>query len=228
MKKTVFVTLFLLIGLLISTSFAVEITAFGPKNYLRTTGEPDVYIDSFSAIPGESRLIVTNGASDGENRITDAISSAVILVNGVQIFGPNDFSQQVYLLEKPVNLTESNSISIELASGPGSYLTIEVTQEQEVGPPTVNFSAAPETILRGESSTLTWTSTNADSCKIEPCTSLFCLFSYPANGSTIVFPAWTTTYTITATGPGGTATDSVTVTVIQPPNVSISAAPETI
>jgi hypothetical protein len=41
----------------------------------------------------------------------------------------------------------------------------------------------------------------------------------PAVGSTIVFPSATTTYIITATGPGGSTTDSVTVTVLCPPTV---------
>ncbi len=222
MKKTILVTLCLLLGLFVSTAFAVEVTVLGPNQYLRTSGAPDVYTDTFSAIPGEGRLIVNNGAADGEHRITDAISSAVILVNGVQIFGPSDFNQQVYLLEIPVNLADSNSISVELASGPGSYLTIEV--REEVAPPTVTLSADPGTIMVGESSTLTWNSTNADSCVIEPG-----IGSVDVSGSITVSPTETTTYTITATGLGGTATASVTVAVTYPPpTVNISANPVTI
>ena len=92
--------------------------------------------------------------------------------------------------------------------------------------PTVDISANPVTILTGESSTLTWTSTNADTCVIEPG-----IGSVALNGSTAVSPTETTTYTITATGPGGTATASVTITVNEqavPPTVSFSASPETI
>ncbi|MBN1843576.1 MAG: hypothetical protein JW883_15015, partial [Deltaproteobacteria bacterium] len=74
-------------------------------------------------------------------------------------------------------------------------------------PPTVNISANPETILLGESSTLTWSSTHADACVIEPDVG-----SVDPTGSITVSPTETTTYTITATGPGGTATASVTVT----------------
>ena len=222
MKKTVFIILCLLIGLFASTSFAVEVTVFGPNQYLRTTGAPDLYNDTFSAVQGEGILIVKNGTVYGENRIIDSISSATILVNGEQIFGPNDFNQQIYLLEKTVNLAESNSISIELASGPGSYLTIEVTQN--VNPPTVNLSADPGTILIGDSSILTWSSTNADSCVIEPG-----IGNVDLSGTVTVSPIETTTYTITATGLGGTVTTSDTVTVTYPlPTVSISADPATI
>jgi RHS repeat-associated protein len=222
MKKTFLVSLCMLLGLFVSTTFAVEVTVLGPNQYLRTSGAPDVYTDTFSAIPGEGKLIIKNGAGDGERRITDAISSAVILVNGVQIFGPSDFNQNVYLLESPVNLADSNSISVELASSPGSYLIIEV--REEVDPPTVTFSADPETIMVGESSTLIWSSTNADSCVIEPG-----IGNVGVSGSITVSPTETTTYTITATGLGGTAMASVTVVVTYPPpTVSISADPGTI
>jgi len=90
--------------------------------------------------------------------------------------------------------------------------------------PTVEISANPETILIGESSTLTWSSTNADTCVIEPG-----IGSVAPNGTTAVSPIETTTYTITATSPNGTATDTVTVTVNYPaPILTISADPETI
>jgi RHS repeat-associated protein len=210
MKKTVWVTLCLLLGLFVSRSFAVEIPVFGPNEYERTTGAPNVYTDTFTAAPGEGMLIVRNGALDGKNRITDTISSASIFLNGEQILGPDDFNQQVYLLEAPVNLAESNSISIELASSPGSYLTIEITLE--VDPPTVSISADPETIISGQSSTLIWSATNSDSCEIDQGVG-----SVNVNGSVSVSPTETTTYTITATGPGGTASDIVEVLVIPLP-----------
>jgi len=90
--------------------------------------------------------------------------------------------------------------------------------------PTVSISASPETMLIGESSTLTWSSTNVDSAAIDQG-----IGTVAVNGSIAVSPTETTTYTITANGPGGTATTSVTVTVTYPPpTVTISADPETI
>ena len=127
MKKQVLVLIFLLLGLFVGESFAVEVTVFGPKQYLRTAGSKDVYANTFSAIPGEGKLIVRNGNQSGERRVIDAVSSAVVTVNGEQIFGPNDFNKQVYYLEAPINLGEDNSISIELASEPDSYITSHPT-----------------------------------------------------------------------------------------------------
>ena len=206
MKKTVWVTLFLFLCVFSGTSFATQVTVFGPNQYVRTTGAPDVFTNSFTAISGVGMLIVKNGAIDGNNRITDAISSASVYVNGEQIFGPSDFNQNVYLLQAPVNLTENNSITVKLASSPGSYLNIEVTED--IDPPTVSLAADSETILLGGSATLSWSSTTADTCVIEPD-----IGSVAVNGSVQVSPTENTIYTITATGLGGTATASVTVTV---------------
>jgi len=78
----------------------------------------------------------------------------------------------------------------------------------DLAPPTVNITADPATILTGNLTALTWSTTNAHSCTIEPG-----IGDVSVNGSVDVSPAATTTYTITAAGPGGTAVASVKVFV---------------
>jgi peptidoglycan-associated lipoprotein len=78
--------------------------------------------------------------------------------------------------------------------------------------PTVNLTAEPSTIEKGQSSTLSWTSSNATKVDIEPTVG-----SVQAQGSTTVTPTDSTTYTATATGPGGTTTGTARVTVTTPP-----------
>jgi len=121
-----------------------------------------------------------------------------------------------------VSPTETTLYTIT-ATGPGGTATDSVTVTVTYPAPTVSISADPQTILLGESATLSWSSTYADSATIDQS-----IGSVPVNGSTMVSPGQTTTYTITATGLGGTATDSVTVTVLYPPTATISADPETI
>ena len=76
-------------------------------------------------------------------------------------------------------------------------------------PPTVTLSASPTSIDRGQSVTLTWSSTSAESAEITPDIGMV-----PMAGSRTVSPSVTTTYRITVTGADGqTATASVTVTV---------------
>ncbi len=203
MKKTAANLLFLFLCLFIATSSAFGSNVLGPKKYLRTTGAPNVYTDTFHAAPGEGRLIVKNGDENGKH----SVSSALVLVNGQQVFGPNDFNQQIDILETPVNLAGDNSISIDLGGKPGSYLTIQVTGKVELQP-TITISAVPESIQAGESSTLSWISTTAQSAHIDNGIGVVSV-----NGSTTVSPEHTTTYTITVTGPTGSASAQAVVMV---------------
>ena len=86
--------------------------------------------------------------------------------------------------------------------------------------PTVSLSANPATINRGESSTLSWTSTNATQLSITPGVG-----TVNAEGSNTVTPSDSTTYTITASGPGGSASGTASVTVNVPPP-PVQKAPE--
>src|SRR5713226_6317756 len=80
--------------------------------------------------------------------------------------------------------------------------------------PTVTLTAEPSTVEKGKSVTLTWTSDNATVLDLEPGVG-----KVEAKGSTTVTPDDSTTYTLTAKGPGGeqTATARVTVTIPPPP-----------
>ena len=75
-----------------------------------------------------------------------------------------------------------------------------------------SFTAEPASIQRGQSATLTWSVANATDVQIDSGVG-----AVQANGTRQVFPAGTTTYTLTARGAGGTDTRSATVTVTVPP-----------
>jgi peptidoglycan-associated lipoprotein len=77
--------------------------------------------------------------------------------------------------------------------------------------PTATISADPTSIHKGDSSTLTWSSTDATQLTIAPDVG-----TVTAQGSTKVTPSDSTTYTITASGPGGSANASVRITVAAP------------
>ena len=78
--------------------------------------------------------------------------------------------------------------------------------------PTVTLQANPTSINNGDSTTLSWSSTNATQLTISPEVG-----AVAPEGSTKVTPSDSTTYTITASGPGGTADSTVRVTVGAPP-----------
>ena len=77
--------------------------------------------------------------------------------------------------------------------------------------PTVTLQANPTSLNKGDATTLSWSSTNATQLSIAPEVG-----AVAPEGSTKVTPGDSTTYTITASGPGGSADASVRVTVATP------------
>ncbi|MFC1599355.1 hypothetical protein ACFL2W_01065, partial [Candidatus Omnitrophota bacterium] len=111
----------------------------------------------------------------------------------------------------------------------GSYTSVVASNPVTVGsvnpnpPPTLTLSANPSSIAVGDSSTLTWSSSDATAVDAQDGWS----GSKSLSGSEVVTPAVTTTYTLTATGPGGSVSQSVTVTVgtTPPTSFSVTASP---
>ena len=90
--------------------------------------------------------------------------------------------------------------------------------------PTITLSASPAAIESGQSSTLTWSTTNATDVTISGGVG-----TVEASGSRNVSPSESTTYTARASGAGGTATAEARVTVapaavVAPKPVRISDA----
>ncbi|WP_442755235.1 metallophosphoesterase [Methylocystis sp. JAN1] len=92
--------------------------------------------------------------------------------------------------------------------------------------PTATLTANPTSIASGQTSTLTWSSTNATSC-----TGAGFSTGGATNGTASVTPAATTTYTMTCSGAGGTsnlASATVTVTAAAQPTATLTANPTSI
>ena len=127
-------------------------------------------------------------------------------------------------LRKTITLRPRNRLRVVLIGSPGASITIAIGTDKESPPPVVDFSATPETIQAGSTSSLAWSCLNADVCTIQPDVG-----AVDAAGSIAVSPTETTTYTLTASGAGGTASASTAIVVVHPvPTVEISVAPDTI
>jgi peptidoglycan-associated lipoprotein len=83
--------------------------------------------------------------------------------------------------------------------------------------PTATLAANPAYVERGQPTTLSWQTSNATDVDIQG------LGTVPASGSRSITPSQSTSYELTAKGPGGTADASARVTV----NMSYAAAPQT-
>jgi phospholipase C len=111
------------------------------------------------------------------------------------------------------------------ATGNSGTKQSSITVNVNTVAPTITLTAAPESILSGQTSTLSWNSENATAVTIDNGVG-----AVAPTGTKAVNPTATTTYTATATGPGGTTTATATVTIGSGNNVqvSISANPLTI
>jgi peptidoglycan-associated lipoprotein len=87
--------------------------------------------------------------------------------------------------------------------------------------PSIRISADQDAIVRGQSTTLRWSSNNADRVTISE------LGTVPSSGSRVVSPSQSTTYNATATGAGGSDNASARVTVTEEPAVEPSGRPRT-
>jgi len=100
--------------------------------------------------------------------------------------------------------------AMDAAGNTSAYSSIvNATTQGATSAPTVTLSANPTTITQGQSSTLSWSSTNATSCTASNGWS----GTKATSGTQTLSPTTNTTYTISCTGAGGSIVKSVTVAV---------------
>ena len=117
-------------------------------------------------------------------------------------------------------------------TGPGGSVDASATVTANAQPPQVSFSVNPSRISLGQSATLTWSVTNADSCQASDAWT----GSRPLSGSLVVTPVAVgdLTYTLTCTGTGGVTPVHLTLTVNAAPahftsgNHAVVAGPQVI
>lgn len=132
MKKSVIGLLLFFLNCVLTSSIAHAQTVFGPETFTRTTGQPQAITRSFS-LPTPAAaytLIIENGSAT-----SDRVSSAIVGMNGVIIAGSDDFNHNTNQIVKSVLLGQTNTLSIELRSKPGSSITVSI----ETGAPASVF-----------------------------------------------------------------------------------------
>ena len=154
-------------------------------------------INSFSALPS---TITVGDSSTLSWIVTDATSVTIDqIVGSVASTGTNAVS--------PATTTTYTLTATNAAGSVTAATTITVNPVAEA-PIITSFLADPLTIAEGESSTLSWSVTDATSVTIDQTIGSVALVSTKA-----VSPTTTTTYTLTATNAAGSVTATTTVTV---------------
>lgn len=124
-----------------TASFGGTFVALQPANFVRTTGKPVAVTVSFTVLNPHTAytLHIDNGGAHGE---FTRVSSAVILLNDVQVVGPSDLNQTVTVITKPITLVHTNTVSVELRSQPGSGITLQISGiDNDL--PTITATAQP-------------------------------------------------------------------------------------
>jgi uncharacterized protein (TIGR03382 family) len=112
-------------------------------------------------------------------------------------------------------------------TGPGGSAsrTVSVAVANGSPAPTVSISASPPSIAAGESTSLAWQSTNATGCEASGGWS----GAKATDGNETVGPVQASTvYTLSCTGPGGSATAATSVSVAAAPTLTLQANPATV
>jgi hypothetical protein len=150
-NSSLILPLFIYFLVIPNLSFAANAVLF-EETFVRGKGKPETEQRNFTALAGEASLIIHNGDANGKNRA----SSAVIILNGTQVVGPNEFNQQVGLIEKPLVLNQNNTLEVKLRSAPGSFLSVQIGEIGEF-PLTFTVSSARREYALSEPVILTLT-----------------------------------------------------------------------
>jgi hypothetical protein len=165
---------------------------------------PEPVIVSFHATPE------TINRGELSNLAWSTLYGDEVTISGIGVVGADG-----HLVLSPENTTEYTLTVTNTVGSVTASVTITVIPPPPIPAPVVNFfTAIPAEILEGDLTTLSWSTTYAETVNISG------LGQVNASGSLVLAPTETTTYTITATNVNGTDTTDVTVTVIplEPPN----------
>ena len=178
----------------VTDSCPVKVTVVQPT--------PVATCDTFTATP-----VTINRGSNATLNWTTSNATTVTINNGVGSVAVDGLKIVTPLITTTYTLTATN------AAGVTDSCPVKVTVVQPTPVATCDtFTATPVTINRGSNATLAWTTSNATTVTINNG-----IGAVAVDGSKIVTPLTTTTYTLVATNATG-VTDScpVTVTVVQP------------
>ena len=103
-----------------------------------------------------------------------------------------------------------SSVNVNVPAAGSVDLWWHYTQSADISLPSINFTAYPASINKGQSFTLSWNSQNTTYCFASGGWSGI----IPINGTQTITPVLSNTYILTCTGAGGSATQSVTVKVL--------------
>ena len=160
-----------------------------------------------------SHRALTKGETDQSNAISAKLAEAEGMEKGAKICAPKELAAAKANLDSARHeATENWEVAQPYFVTADKSADLVVAKTKACQPPVVKFSADPAEIFPGKCATLTWSSKNVQKAEIDQDVG-----AVAASGSKEVCPKETTPYILTATGTGGTVSETATVTVKAPP-----------
>jgi thermitase len=197
-----------------------------PHLYSTLSGADESHIVSFSGTPQVGQTLVRGiggwtgsfplSVATGQWQRCDTAGNNCVNVNAFGYY-------TIQSADAGSTIKLNFSVKNNLGSVAQSLLTA-VVGGSSTPAPTASLSTSPSSITAGQSSNLTWSSTNATSCTASGAWS----GTQAASGTLAVSPTSNSTYTLTCTGAGGSASSSATVLVApatMPPATPAGLAP---
>ena len=163
-SKSIAAILFLALIVLVfpAASFAQGQSILGPKDFRIGMMRFHLSVHSFNVEGGgDGGILVTKKTPEKE------FEGGFLLINS-QIIALHDFLEgKNQSTERKASLRSSNFLTVFLRGTPGATISIEVRKGVGTPTPQIEFQALPQAITLGETSTLQWTTTNADRITID-------------------------------------------------------------
>ncbi|MGE5053058.1 MAG: alkaline phosphatase family protein [Acidobacteriota bacterium] len=201
----------------------VALLALSGCNGLSNGGPPDLVFSASSGAINAGQTVTLNWQS------ANAISVTITATAGSATRTVTTSSKATGSVTDSPTQTTTYTATAKGAHGTSAPQTVTVQVVGSALPTVTQFTAKPMYVSAGQSTTLTWATTNATSITITPAIpQTEDTGPLPTSGSFAGIPvASTTTYTLNASGPGGTSAPA-TVTVTVPFTLNFTASPSTI
>ncbi len=155
---------------------------------------------------------LTKGETDQVSAISKKITEAEGMEKGAKICAPKELAAAYVNLDVARHeATENWERAQPYFDTANRSADAVLAKTKACQPPVVKYSANPAVVATGQCSTLTWSSRNVQKAEIDQEVG-----TASASGSKQVCPTKTTDYMLTATGTGGTVSETATVTVKAP------------
>ncbi len=207
-------------GILLLAAWGLSSCASSPRTTLPSTPSVTLTASSTSINSGQSVTLSWQSSN--------ATSVTITATAGTSTRNLTTSSKASGSVQDTPTATTTYSAVATGAGGTSTPQTVQVTVAPIAPPQVTSLTANPASVSAGQSVTLTWATTNATSITFNPEIEISDDSGpLPTSGSITTPVSQTTTYSLTATGPGGTSAP-MTVTITVPFTLNLIAAPSTV